>query len=135
MKTLLLLFFLSFILVVMCSCRDKTSSNITKEDVEKIINEKIPTGTSKSDVITFLNTLKIGSRSVEGIRDWSGRSEASKDADSQPPNVHSHLNGVILKAGNLRDGIFTQSYYITMTFYFDEHEKLIGHFLYTFLDS
>src|SRR5688572_32955695 len=113
MKTLLL-FSLSFILLVMCSCRDKTSSNITKEDVEKIINEKIPTGTSKTDVMAFLNTLKIGSRSVEGIRDFRGRSEASWDEDSQPPNVHSHISAVILKAGIQRDGVFTTSYYFSM---------------------
>jgi hypothetical protein len=134
MKTLLL-FSLSFILLVMCSCRDKTSSNITKEDVEKIINEKIPTGTSKTDVMAFLNTLKIGSRSVEGIRDFRGRSEASWDEDSQPPNVHSHISAVILKAGIQRDGVFTTSYYFSMHFYFDENERLIGHFLYTFLDA
>lgn len=134
MKTLSL-FLLSFVLIVMCSCRGKTSSNITKEDVEKIINEKTPTGTPKSDVITFLITLKIGSRSVVGITSSGGRSEASWNTDSQTPNVHSHLNGVILNAGIHRDGFFTQSYYITMTFYFNEHEKLIGYHLYTFLDS
>jgi hypothetical protein len=134
MKTFFL-FFLSFILVVMCSCRDKTSSDITKEEVEKVINEKIPVGTSKSDVMAFLNTLKIGSRSVEGIEYLSGRSTASFVEDSQPPNVHGYILAVILKAGNTRVGFLTTSYYFTMHFYFNEKEKLIGYHLQTFLDA
>jgi hypothetical protein len=134
MKTLLL-FSLSFILLVMCSCRDKTSSNITKEDVEKIINEKIPTGTSKSDVRSFLDSFKIGSRSVEDIEYRSGRAGASWVEDSQPPNVHGYIKGIILHAGNQSDGIFTTSYHISMHFYFDENEKLIGYHLQPFLDS
>jgi hypothetical protein len=131
----LLFFLLSLILVVMCSCQYQTSHNITQEDVEKVINEKIPTGTSKSDVTAFLNRLKMGSRPVEGIRDRSGPSDSSWDEDIQPPNVHSYVNAVILKAGTDRDGLFTRSYYFSMHFYFDENEKLIGHFLYTFFHT
>jgi hypothetical protein len=134
MKTFLL-FSLSFILVVMCSCRGKTSSDITKEEVEKVINEKNPVGTSKSDVMAFLNTLKIGSRSVEGIKYLSGRSEASYVEDSQPPNVYGYIWAVILKAGNTRVGFLTTSYYFTMYFYFDENEKLIGYHVQPLLDA
>jgi hypothetical protein len=134
MKTFFL-FSLSFILVVMCSCRGKTSSTIMKEDVEKIFNKKIPTGTSKSDVRAFLNTFKIGSHSVRSIQYTSGRSTASFVEDSQPPNVHGHITGIILEAGNQRDGFYTISYHISMHFYFDENEKLIGYHLQPLLDA
>jgi hypothetical protein len=133
-KTLFMLFFLGSILFAMSSCQ-KTSHQITEEDIAKIINEKIPAGTSKSDVVPFLNTLKIASRSVKGINFWSGRSQASYVEDSQPPNVYSHITAMIPETGIYRDGIFTQTYYISMTFYFDENEKLIGYNLHTFLNA
>ena len=141
MKTLLL-FSLSFILVVMCSCRDKmsstggkSSSTIMKEDVEKIFNEKIPTGVLKSNVKDFLNTFKIGSRSVARIRDESGPSTASSVEDSQPLNIDSHIWAIILEAGNYRDGIFTTPYHIEMYFYFDKNEKLMGYHVQPMLDA
>jgi hypothetical protein len=134
MKTFLF-FSLSFILVVMCSCRDKTSSSIMKEDLEKIFNEKIPTNTPKSEVMAFLNSVKIGSRSVESIEYRIGRAGASWVDDSQPMNLHSHIKGIILNAGTQRDGFYSISYHIAMHFYFDENEKLIGYHLQPLLDA
>ena len=126
MKIVFPLFFLCCICFVTSACRDKTSSDITKEEVEKIINEKILIGSSISDVKTFLNNLKIRSRTVDGMDYYSGRSEASFDEDRQPPNVDSYIAAVMRKAGHIRQGIFNRGYYITMHFFFDEDEKLIG---------
>jgi hypothetical protein len=134
MKTYLLIFF--FVMTfVMSSCKDRTPPPITEADMEKFINENIQKGASRSDVLSYLKTLKFDSRSLIGVDYYYGQFDSISVQDSQPPNVHSHVLASLPDAYTQRNGIILTSYWVRMAFYFDENEKLIGHSVYSLPDS
>jgi hypothetical protein len=135
MKTLFLLFFLGYMLFVMSSCQGKSLPPITEAYMEKFINENIKLRTPRSEVLSYLKTLKFGSRSLIGVDYYYGRFDSTWSKDGQPANVHSHVRAALPDAYTQRDGIILTSYWVTMAFYFDENEKLIGHSVYSLPDS
>jgi hypothetical protein len=133
MKALLLIV-LGSMLFVMSSCQNKTSPPITEADMEKFINEKIPLGTPRSEVLAYLKTLKFGSRSLRGVEYYDGRFNSISVEDSQPPNVQSHVLASLPDAYTQGKGIYETTYWVRMAFYFDASEKLIGHSVYSLPD-
>ncbi len=102
--------------------------------MEKFIKENIPLGTQRSDVLAYLKTLKFGSHSLIGVDSYYGRYKASWTEDSQPSNVHSYVRASLRDAYTQREGIFLDSYFMMMAFYFDANEKLVGHSLISVTD-
>jgi hypothetical protein len=135
MKTLFWLFFLGCLVFGLSSCQNNPSPQITEEKMEKFINENIPLGTPRSDVLAYLKTLKFGSHSLIGVDYYYGRDKANWPQNSQPPNVHSYVRASLPDAYTQRDGIFLDTYFMMMAFYFDENEKLIGHGVISMADS
>jgi hypothetical protein len=135
MKTIGFLFCLGCILFGFSSCQSKPLPQISEADMEKFINENIPVGSSRSDVEAYLKPLNFDSRSLIGVEHYSGRYTASWAENTQPANVHSHVLASLPDAWTERDGIFWYTYWVTMAFYFDKNEKLIGHSVYSYLDS
>jgi hypothetical protein len=133
MKTYLVIFCIAMIAFGISSCKSKPQ--ITEAYMEKFINEKLPKGTSQSEVMTFLQNLKFDSRSLIGLRSGLGRFDSSSVKDSQPANVHSHITASLPDAWTDPNTIFGTSYWLRMAFYFDENEKLIGHSLYSLPDT
>jgi hypothetical protein len=135
MQTLLLLFFLGSILFVMSACQRRSPRQITEADMEKFIKKTISLGTPRSEVMAYLETLKFDSRSLVGVESYSGRFESVPVQKNQPPKVHSHVTASLPDAWTERDGFLSTSFWLSMVFYFDENDKLIGHSVYSLPDS
>jgi hypothetical protein len=116
----------------MSACKSKPQ--ITEAYMEKLINEKLPWGTPKSEVMTFLQNLKFDSRALKGPFSYNGRFDSISVKDSQPENVYSHITASLPDAWTKRDGIFVNSYWLRMVFYFDEKDRLIGYSVYSLHD-
>ncbi|MDX2040906.1 MAG: hypothetical protein SF097_06640 [Acidobacteriota bacterium] len=102
--------------------RNKTY--LSREDVTTQIKQKLPNGSSVADVERFVSTYKaefpVSIGSYTKIEPSMKNYTAVQDG---PPNADGYLLTRIDRTGQWQ--LFEEFMYVT--FYFDEHQKLIGY--------
>jgi len=98
--------------------------NATKraDAIDKQIKTTLPLGSSKSDIIAFLNSKKIGDAKVT-FRD--------SRSISDNPNNGNFITAVI----RCRNGFSIEAFYIQMTFYLDGSDRLTDYKVQVISDS
>lgn len=90
------------------------NANKRASAIDKQIKTALPLGSSKTDVIAFLNSKKIGDAKIT-FRDTSSISENLMSGNFITAVIRCH------------NGFSIETYYIQVTLYFDEPDRLTNH--------
>lgn len=120
---------LILLLPCLTSCHKviKEETVITKQEVENAIQEKLPLGSSISDVNTFLDSLKVSPRIIKRENYRVGVPVGDGYPDKPVPELHGYISASIPDARVVRHLAYSDRYWIMLNFYFDEKERMIGH--------
>ena len=106
---------------------------VTNAQMEERIKQEIPIGSSKAQVIAFVDKLNINSRKATSLGYIDGKPLGTDELTGQQDKVVGYLVAGIPKVG--QDPSQFQVYHMRMIFYFGAGERLIDYRIETLGDS
>jgi hypothetical protein len=103
---------------------------VTQEQVEQRIHQEIPLGSTRDEVVTFLESLSINGLRAEHYGYIAGKPSGTDGLPEKLHLVEGYVGAVMRKVAQSP----LQVYRIEMTFYFGEEERLIAYRLRTLGD-
>jgi hypothetical protein len=105
-----------------CACK---VTRVTTKEVDEWINTNIPVGSTKDEVIAFLDSSKVNSLQAKHNEFRPYAPEGTDVPDANPHLVYGYLVASIPNAG--KDDTKLQVYNIRVVFYFGKEQNLIDH--------
>ncbi|MEW6126615.1 MAG: hypothetical protein AB1757_06205 [Acidobacteriota bacterium] len=114
--------------IAFLSCQTKiTPKYVSSNDLEKIINEKAPLGTSVSDVRKFIDSWEVNSIKATLLRYTEGNPNQLITPDDSNLIVSSYMEVSFPQIYREEHFLYATSFSLYILFYFDKSGHLIDH--------